>query len=133
MRKDIIAYLITAAVFFSMDFVWLSLMSGPVYKARLGNLMLDKPNLPVAAGFYLIYIFAVVIFAVSPALRDNNWLHALWAGALFGLAAYGTYDLTNQATLAGWSSFISIVDMAWGITATTIAALAGFFLTRALD
>ena len=35
-------------------------------------------------------------------------------GALFGLFTYGTYDLTNMATLQNWPLAITIVDMLWG-------------------
>lgn len=130
MRTHIIAYLFTAAIFFGMDFVWLSLTVNPIYKAKLGSLMLDKPNLPVAGGFYLLYVVAVVVLVVAPALQAESWSRALWAGALFGLVAYGTYDLTNQSTLAGWSTTVTIIDMAWGTFATATAATAGYFLTR---
>jgi len=51
-------------------------------------------------------------------------------GALFGLFAYGTYDLTNQATLKVWSTTITLADMAWGATLTAIAASAGFVAAR---
>jgi len=132
MRKDILAYLFTIAVMMTMDFVWLSLTASPIYKARLGGLMLDKIDLTPAAGFYLIYVVAVVTFAVLPALESGHWFRATWSGALLGLAAYGAYDLTNQATLVGWSSFVSIVDMAWGTIVTASAATAGYFLTRLL-
>ncbi len=131
MRVPLIAYLATAVVFFTLDFIWISLAAGPVYKAHLGGLMMDKPNLPVAAGFYLLYVIGVIVFAVLPALAAQDWVHALWAGALLGLVSYGAYDLTNQATLIGWSSFVSIVDMAWGTCATAAAATAGYFITRA--
>ena len=130
MRTSIIAYLLTTTVFFAMDFVWLSCAATPVYKARLGTLMLEKPNLPVAGGFYLLYVVAVIVFAVMPALQTDSWIRAVWSGALFGLVAYGTYDLTNQATLAGWSAAVTIIDMAWGTFATATAATAGYFLTR---
>jgi len=130
MRTNILSYLVTAVIFFSMDFVWLSLSATPIYKARLGNLMLEKPNLPVAGGFYLLYVVAVIVFVVAPALEAESWVRAAWSGALFGLVAYGTYDLTNQATLAGWSMAVTIIDMAWGTVATATAATAGYFITR---
>ena len=45
-----------------------------------------------------------VIFAVLPGLAEGGWTKALLWGGLFGLFAYGTYDLTNLATLKNWSS-----------------------------
>jgi uncharacterized membrane protein len=132
MRTNLIAYVSTLIVFLCMDSVWITLAGGPVYKARLGSLMLDKPNLPVAAVFYLMYVVAVIVFAVLPALTEGSWIRALWSGALLGLTAYGAYDLTNQATLAGWSSYVSVVDMAWGTFVTAAVSVAGYFITRAL-
>jgi uncharacterized membrane protein len=46
-----------------------------------------------------------------------------WAsGALLGLVAYGTYDLTNQATLKDWPWVVTLTDLAWGAFVTGAAA-----------
>jgi uncharacterized membrane protein len=132
MRTNLIAYAVTAVIFFGMDFVWLSSSYQSIYKPRIGALLLDKPNLPVAAIFYLFYVIGIIVFAVAPALEQGNWTRALWAGALFGLFAYGTYDMTNLATLANWSPSLSVIDMVWGTIATGTAATAGYFITRAI-
>ena len=132
MRTYLIAYVATAVVFFGLDFAWISLTVKSLYKAQLGSLMLDKPNMVVGGVFYLIYVVGVIVFAVLPAVSEGNWLRALWAGALLGVIAYGTFDLTNQAILAGWSSTVSMADMAWGTFATATAATAGYFITKAL-
>jgi len=126
MRGNLIAYLVTAGVFFGMDFIWLSFANAALYKPRIGALLLDSPNLAVAAGFYLIYVVGILAFAVFPALAQGDWSRAAWGGALLGLVAYGTYDMTNLATLVGWSVLVSLVDMAWGMLATAIAAVASY-------
>ena len=51
---------------------------------------------------------------------------------LLGLLAYGTYDLTNQATLRGWSSLITAIDMAWGATLTAVVAAVAVIVARRL-
>ncbi len=130
MIQNLIAYMVTAVLFFGMDFAWLSLSLAPVYKKHLGGLLMDKPNLPVAGLFYLVYVVGIVVFAVLPALEAGSWIRALWAGALLGLVAYGTYDMTNLATLSGWSPVVSLVDMAWGTFATGGAATAAYFIIR---
>jgi uncharacterized membrane protein len=132
MRTIVIAYLATAVVFFAMDFVWLSAAVSTIYKPRLGGLLLDTPNMPVAAGFYLLYVVGVLAFAVFPALAQGDWTRALWGGALLGLVSYGTYDMTNLATMVGWSALVSVVDMVWGTVVTGIAATAGYFIVRVL-
>jgi len=47
--------------------------------------------------------------AVWPALQSGGWRTALLNGALLGLVAYATYDLTNQATLRIWSAKVTIL------------------------
>ena len=53
-------------------------------------------------------------------------------GALLGFFCYMTYDLTNQATLATWSTKITVLDIIWGTFLTGSASLAGFWVTQAL-
>ena len=60
-------------------------------------------------------------------MRTGEWRTATLNGLVFGLAAYATYDLTNQATLSLWSTRLTLIDMAWGAAATALAATAGFF------
>lgn len=126
MPAPVIAYAATAIAFFALDFIWLTLSIPRLYKPLLGTLLRDSPNLPVAAAFYLVYVVGLVVFAVLPAANANSWLMALGLGALLGLVAYGTYDFTNLSTVRDWPLMISIVDLAWGITVSAIAALAGY-------
>jgi uncharacterized membrane protein len=76
-------------------------------------------------------VIGIVIFAVAPALQSDRWEVALGLGALFGFFAYGTYDMTNLATLKRWPVAITVVDIAWGTALTGTAALCGFLAARA--
>lgn len=129
MIKYAVAYVATAIVFFGLDFIWLSTMSGGFYRRRIGDLLMDQPNFAVAGTFYVFYVVGIVYFAVLPALNAESWPTALVGGALLGLIAYGTYDMTNLATLKGWSISMSVVDMAWGTMLTAVSALCGYFIT----
>ena len=52
-------------------------------------------------------------------------------GALFGLVAYGTYDLTNLATIKGWSLKVTIIDLLWGgILTGTVSALTIWIMSK---
>ncbi|MCA0317065.1 MAG: DUF2177 family protein [Proteobacteria bacterium] len=123
------AYAASAVVFFGIDFLWLSTISTNFYRSRIGGLLLDQPNLGVAGLFYLVYVAGIVHFAVLPGLNATSWTTALINGALLGLVAYGTYDMTNLATLKNWSVTVSVVDMAWGVTLSAAAATAGYAVT----
>lgn len=131
MLKYIVAYAATAAVFFTIDFIWLSRVAQKFYADQIGTLLLEKPNIAAAAGFYLIYIVGIIIFAIAPAMKSGSANYALLFGALFGFFAYATYDMTNFATLKNWSAYVVIVDIAWGTFITGISAYLGFLITRA--
>jgi len=132
MPTPITAYLATIIIFLAIDFVWLKYVALGFYREQIGHLMLDKPNLAIAAGFYLMYAVAVVVLAVLPALRAESWTMALLYGALLGMAAFGTYDITNLATLKDWPTLVSIVDWAWGTVLTGTVAMLAYFTTRAI-
>lgn len=125
------AYAAALIVFLGIDYVWLSHIADDYFTSQLGDLLRDDVNFAVAGGFYLAYVGGIVYFAVSPALEKRSWLRAAINGALFGLLAYGTYDMTNLATLRDWPVAMSIVDMAWGTALTGTSAAAGYFAARA--
>lgn len=124
------AYVATFAVFMLVDLVWLGFVAQGFYRSYLGKWMLETPNWPVAIGFYLLYVLGAMILVVLPAARAGNVWQALGYGALLGLVAYGTYDLTNWATLKEWPAIISVADLAWGTTLTAIVSTAGYFIVR---
>ncbi|KQS55783.1 hypothetical protein ASG17_06905 [Brevundimonas sp. Leaf363] len=130
MMRYLIAYVATGLAFAVIDAVWLTTMTNKLYKPVLGPIMLAKPNMVAAVAFYLIMIGGIVFFAVAPALREGGWTRALLNGAVLGLVAYATYDLTNQATLAVWQTKLTILDLCWGTFVTGTAATVGYLATR---
>jgi len=126
----IIAYIATGVAFLGIDAVWLTFAADKLYRPNIGPLMLDKFSVPPAAVFYLIYIGGIVFFAIEPALASGRWTAALVRGALLGFVCYATYDLTNQATLKGWSTTVTIADLCWGTFVTGAAASVGFLVLK---
>jgi len=125
------AYLVALLVFFLADMVWLGTMVSRLYRPALGDILLSEVSMPPAILFYLLYPIGLVIFAIVPALRSGSIVTAFLFGALFGLFTYGTYDLTNHATLRNWSTTLTIADMAWGTFLGGIsAACATWTLSR---
>lgn len=127
MKKALIAYVATLLTFLLLDGIWLGLLMAPTYRELLGSLMLEKPLLLPAAVFYCLYVIGCVVFVVLPAL---SWQRAAKLGALLGLVAYGTYDLTNWATLRDWSLQVSLMDWAWGTVATAVACTVGYLMAK---
>lgn len=126
------AYLASLLVFVGADAVWLGTMVSRFYRPHIGALLRERPRWAVAALFYLLYPAGVVALAVDPALMSGGWTAALIRGALLGAACYGTYNLTNQATLRQWSGAVCVVDTAWGAAVTALAAAVGHWGARAL-
>jgi uncharacterized membrane protein len=127
----VIAYVCSALAFLVLDIAWLSFAVERIYRPNLGDMLAAKVCLAPAVVFYLLYIGGLVFLAVAPALKAGSPGRAALAAAVFGLVAYATYDLTNQATMRVWSLKVTVADMAWGTFASSLAGLAGFWGARA--
>lgn len=107
-------YCVTLFAFLVLDGLWLSQMVPTFYSVHMDGLMRADVIWPAALLFYLLYAAAVAVLAVAPALKEGRVWGAVWRGALLGAAAYGTYNLTNYSTLAGWPLIVTLVDQVWG-------------------
>ncbi len=114
-----------------LDGLWLGLVARNFYRQQLGALMAARPNWVAAGLFYLLFAVGVTYFVVDPAIADDQPTRALWRGALLGLVAYATYDLTNHATIKGWPMMVTVVDMLWGTVMTAVVGFgAAYLMTR---
>jgi uncharacterized membrane protein len=98
-------------------------MSGPIYQPALGHLLADKPDLAAAAAFYAIYVLGLTQFTVRAWESVASWPRFALRAAFFGVVAYATYDLTNQATLRNWPAWLTAIDLVWGGVVTAIASV----------
>jgi uncharacterized membrane protein len=126
-------YLATATVFLILDAIMLSRVIKPLFASHLGHLLAEPIRFGPAVVFYLFYIGGLLYFVSLPALREGVPVQALWAGALLGAMAYGTYEFTNYATLRDWHWQMVAVDLTWGAALTGLSAWAGVMITRALS
>ncbi len=125
LTKFLASYAAVLGVMLVLDLLWLGVVAKPLYQQAIGHLMAEKPNVWVAAVFYVLYALGLTIFAVWPHAGTPGWRTALMMGALFGFFAYATYDLTNLATLKAWPVSIALIDMAWGTVVSGTCAVAG--------
>ncbi len=130
MQRYLIAYFVMLALFPVLDFVWIGTVARGLYQGEIGALLAPRPNLAAAAAFYAIYSAGVLVFAIAPGLA-GDWRRALMLAAFFGLVSYATYDLTNLATLKGFTLKVGLADMAWGAAMTiAVAGVAGLVARR---
>lgn len=116
-------YSMSVPVFVAIDMLWLGFIVKDFYRNRIGDLM-GHINWIAAVMFYLVFLAGLTIFATYPAVvKESVVTGAIW-GSVFGFFTYATYDLTNLATLRGWSLSVALVDMVWGaVLGGVVAAL----------
>ena len=112
-----------------LDFLFLGVIAKPFFKAEVGDMLGDLNMLP-AAILYPLYALGVLIFVTGP--LNASIPSSVIYGALFGLFAYATFDLTALATLKHWSWPAAFADVSWGATVTAISATAGLVAAKAI-
>ncbi len=140
--KIFLLYVVTFVCIVLFDIVWFSVSSG-FYKKEIGFLFGPSLNYIPALLFYLLYAVGIIFFVVFPLLKGASggsgaagldvgvasagafarYSKAFLTGALFGLIAYGTYDLTNHTTINNWPVLVTVVDMLWGGLATGVVSV----------
>lgn len=125
-----IAYGAALLVFGVVDALWLGLMGPVLYMPVLKEVLAPSIRIAPAIAFYLMYPIGIVAFGVVPALRADSGVVGMASALLFGALAYGTYDLTNYATLKVWSLPITLMDIAYGAAASAIATAAAFYAIK---
>ncbi|UCC74650.1 MAG: DUF2177 family protein [Gemmatimonadota bacterium] len=123
-------YAVSLVAFLVLDLAWLGLIARGFYRQQLGHLLSPDVRWSAAIVFYLLFVAAVVVFAVLPAVERGSLGKALLLGGFFGLVAYATYDLTNLATLRGFPTLVAAVDMTWGCVLTAAVAALGYLFAR---
>lgn len=124
--KWIVAYIGAGVSFGALDALWLRWAGPNLYRPALGDLLAPSFRPAPAIAFYLLYIAALVWFAVRAGQAGGIGV-AVLNGALLGAICYATYDLTNQATLKVWPVHVTLIDIAWGAVASAVAASVGYW------
>lgn len=116
-----------------LDALWIGVIARGFYADRMGFLFQTSLNYVPALFFYPLYAWAILVLAVEPALAEASVWEAWKRGAVLGLAAYAAYDLTNQATIAGWPTSMTIVDIGWGVLVTAATSTLAYFILHSLQ
>ncbi|MBW8617425.1 MAG: DUF2177 family protein [Hyphomicrobiales bacterium] len=119
----VLLWVIAFALLLIIDMVWLMWLGRGFYVEEIGSLLLEQPNLIAAFAFYALYIAGLVYLVIAPAAEADSVMKAVISGAVFGLVAYATYDLTNLAVMKGFTLKIALIDMVWGMALS--AAVSG--------
>lgn len=122
-------FIMTLMIFLVIDLVWIIFVVRGMYESHISSLMGPLSIWP-SILFYIIYVSGLIFFVINPAIEKNSIIYAIFAGAFFGLVCYGTYDLTNLATLKDWPLIITISDLGWGVFITAFTSGIVFQVTK---
>ena len=117
----VLAYISIVVVMLVLDAVWLGWLAKNFYRRGLSRAVVFEVRWWAAMFFYVLHPAGTLFFAV---LGYEEVPAILLRGAFFGLVTYGTYNLTNLATVRHWPLGVALVDMVWGACLTMLAALA---------
>lgn len=130
--EQFLAFLACGLVMGVLDYLWLGTIARGFYFSELNDILRKEPRRVPALLFYVLYVIGVVVFVVNPAIEAGSLGQAVGYGALIGMVAYATYDLTNLATLRCFTWKVVIVDLLWGTFLTASMAGAGYIAVTAL-
>ena len=120
-------YLLTFLGFFVIDMIWLGIIAPSFYRKHIGFLLSPQPNWIPAIIFYLVFVGGLLVFVVLPGIRSQSLKKTAILGVIYGIITYGTYDLTNLATIEDWPILVTVVDMIWGVFLSVSVATIGYF------
>ena len=130
MRESIITFLSVTTIFLLIDIIWLSQSFSYIYQPNIGELLRENIIIFPAILFYIIYPLGATILVALPSLEKVLSRTIFINGFVLGVIAYGTYNLTNMATLEGWSAKVVIIDMIWGGFLTGVSVLLGTLISK---
>lgn len=109
----------------ALDVPVIKFIISPTLSKYAKELVAPRPDALAAVLFYTMYVSVVVYLThrFATTLKETAIL-----GALLGLLAYGTYELTNKAVIKGWPWQMVAVDLSWGVILTAAVACAVFIL-----
>ena len=129
----LLSYAVGLATFLLVDLLWIGIIARGFYRKALAGFLREEFLLGPAVLFYLCYVAILCYLVVVPAFEAGQFRRLLLGAALFGLAAYGTYDITNYALLKGWPLSVTLADMAWGSIVTSVSAISAYVTLRLMQ
>jgi len=102
-----------------LDYIWLAKLMQGFYIRERGSFARVRGTtfIPVywaAAIVYLLLPLGIVLLSLPEVDPEHLAVSSLAWGALFGLAVYGVYNMTNISTLEHWPLRLVSVDICWG-------------------
>ena len=106
-------YLTTLFYFLIIDTIGIQSFVVKLYNKHLPSNLKINLDITSAIIFYLIFVFGLVYFVISP-LKNLNLTSAILPSMVYGFVTYSTYALTVKAVFNVFNWEIVISDIIWG-------------------
>ncbi len=115
-------YLTTLFYFLIIDTIGIQSFVVNLYNKNLPSNLKINLDLTSAIIFYLIFVFGLVYFVISP-LKNMNLKNAILPSMIYGFVTYSTYALTVKAVFNVFNWEIVISDIIWGTVLCLIVSI----------
>lgn len=121
-------FVIALILYLVLDIIWIRFAAKRLYNESIGYITKSHPNLIVGGLIYPLIVAGLTFFVIEPSFTGLSPFNGAIIGAFFGLVTYGSYDLTNLATVKEWPSSITVIDIIWGMTLCATVTAATYFI-----
>ena len=115
-------YLTTLFYFLIIDTIGIQTFVVKLYNKNLPSNLKINLDITSAIIFYLIFVFGLVYFVISP-LKNLNISSAILPSMVYGFVTYSTYALTVKAVFNVFNWEIVISDIVWGTILCLIVSI----------
>ena len=115
-------YLTTLFYFLIIDTIGIQSFVVKLYEKNLPSNLKINLDITSAIIFYLIFVFGLVYFVISP-LKNMNLSNVILPSIIYGLVTYSTYALTVKAVFNVFNWEIVISDVIWGMALCLIVSI----------
>ena len=115
-------YLTTLFYFLIIDTIGIQSFVVKLYNKNLPSNLKINLDITSAIIFYLIFVFGLVYFVISP-LKNLNLTSAILPSMVYGFVTYSTYTLTVKAVFNVFNWEIVISDIIWGTILCLIVSI----------
>ena len=115
-------YLTTLFYFLIIDTIGIQSFVVKLYNKNLPSNLKINLDITSAIIFYLIFVFGLVYFVISP-FKNLNLTSAILPSMVYGFVTYSTYALTVKAVFNVFNWEIVISDIIWGTILCLIVSI----------
>ena len=115
-------YLTTLFYFLIIDTIGIQSFVVNLYNKNLPSNLKINLDLTSAIIFYVIFVFGLVYFVISP-LKNTSLRSVILPSMIYGFVTYSTYALTVKAVFNVFNWEIVISDIIWGTILCLIVSI----------